>query len=162
MSKKIFLILFLSAVFVWPGLAAKKRTPLSKEIVTYQGGFFSYVHNNIRTVGNIYELTVFVNANDVTIDSAWFGATPVPCDVYETKTLQRVSPPVMRGKYLIKANRDLYANFYRNIDSTFAYNHFVAPFPFKGEFVIMYSYKGKRYYKTIKAIEQKEQKRMRE
>ncbi len=161
MYKKILSLLLFSCFFAHENFAAKKRAA-SKEILSYQGGFFSYVHNNIRTVGNIYELTVFVNASDVTIDSVWFGATPVPCDVYETKTLQRVSPPVMRGKYLIKANRDLYANFYRNIDSSFAYNHFAAPFPFKGELVIMYSCKGKRYYKTIKAIEQREQKRMRE
>jgi hypothetical protein len=159
---KVFPLLLIFCVIAQDQFAAKKRKTVSREIVTCQSATYSFVHNNIRTVGNIYELNITVNANDVTIDSVWFGATPVPCDIYETRTLQRVASPVLHGKYLIKANKDLYANFYRNIDSTFAYNHFVPPFPFKGELVIMYSYKGKRYYKTIKNVEERAQKRMRE
>ena len=143
-------------------LTAKKRKMISREIVTCQSACFRFVHNNIRTVGNIYELEITVNADGVTIDSAWFGATPVPCDVYETRTLQRLAAPVSRGKYLVKANRDLYQHFFRNIDSTFAYEHFSAPFPFKGEMILLYSYKGKRYYKTIYSIVEKPQKPLRD
>lgn len=142
--------------------AAKKRKTISREIVTCQSATFSYVQNNIRTVGHIYELNITVNADDVTVDSVWFGATPVPCDIYETKTLQRVASPVLHGKYLVKANKDLYANFFRNIDSTFAYNQFVPPFPFTGELVIMYNHKGKRHYKTVKNVTERTQKGMRD
>jgi hypothetical protein len=160
MKNKIALcfILLLTPHFIF----AAKRKKASGEILTCQSAFYSLVQNNIRTVGNIYELSITVNANDVTIDSVWFGATPVPCDLYETKTLQRVSSPVLKGKYLLKANRNLYQNFYRNIDSAFAYNQFRAPFTFKGVLVIMYTHKGKRYYKTVSRVEEHEQKKMRD
>lgn len=162
MHTKLFTIFLLTCFFSHDSFSAKKRKSLAKEIVTYQSGFYSFVHNNIRTVGNIYELKINVHANNVIIDSVWFGATPVPCDVYETRTLQRVASPVLKGQYLVKANRNLYENFYRNIDSTFSYNLFVPPFPFKGDLVIMYSYQGKKYYKVINNVEERAQKQMRE
>lgn len=160
--RKIILVAILFFCLPQIIFATKKRRTATRELITCQNAFFSLVQNNIRTVGEIYELSITVNAHDVTIDSVWFGATPVPCDVYETKALQRVASPVLKGKYLVKANRDLYRNFYRNIDSTFAYNHFTAPFPFKGTLVIMFTYKGKRYYKTITNVEERAQKRMRD
>ena len=162
MNTKLFAIFLFGCFFAFDSVAAKKRKSVAKEIVSYQNGFYSFVHNNIRTVGNIYELKINVLANNVSIDSVWFGATPVPCDVYETRTLQRVSSPVLKGQYLVKANRNLYENFYRNIDSTFAYNQFVPPFPFKGALVIMYTYQGKKYYKVVNEIEERAQKQMRE
>lgn len=159
---RIFLMTLLLHICCFENAVAKKRKALQREFISYQSGFYSFVHTNRKTTGNIYEVNIQVLANGVLIDSVWFGATPVPCDLYEMKTLQRVTSPVNRGRYLIKANKDLYANFYRNIDSTFAYNHFVEPFPFKADLVIMYQYNGKRYYKSIKNIEQRPQKSMRE
>lgn len=159
---KILLMTLMLHLCCFEKVTAKKRKTIQKDLISYQSGFFSFVHNNRKTTGNIYELNIQVLANEVVIDSVWFGATPVPCDLYEMKTLQRVSSPVNRGRYLLKANKDLYANFYRNIDSTFAYNHFVEPFPFKADLVIMYQYKGKRYYKSIKDIKERPQKSMRE
>ncbi len=158
-------MLFITAVFslcLYENAIAKKRKSMQREWISYQSGFFSFVHNNHKTTGNIYELSIQVNTNGVIIDSVWFGATPVPCDVYEIKTMQRIAPPISKGKYLIKANKNLYENFYRSIDSSFAYNHFIAPFPFAGELVIMYVYKGKRYFKSVKQIEQRAQKPLRD
>lgn len=159
---KLFSLLVLFCLVSQDNFAAKKRKSFHKEIVSYQSGFYSFVHNYRKTTGNIYELNITVNANGVVLDSVWFGATPVPCDVYETKTLQRISSPLSKGKYLLKANRNLYENFYRNIDSSFAYNHFVPPFMYKYALVIMYSFNGKRYYKTINYVEERPQKQTRD
>lgn len=162
MNVKNISFLLLLMLLTLTGFAHKKKAkPRNRELITYTGGSYSFVNNNIRIVGNIYELSITTNVEGIKIDSVWFGNTPVPCDVYETKTMHRVFTPLPHGRYLVKANKDLYKYFYRSIDSSYAYEQFVPPIYFKGELVLMYLYKGKRYYKTINAVEQKPQKGMR-
>lgn len=158
MKRKVVLYLvFIISILILFSFKKKK----SKELITYQKGFYSFVQNQTKTTGNIFELTISTKVTDITIDSVWFGATPVPCDVYETKTLHRVAQPLTKGEYLIKANKNLYENFYRNVDSTTAFKAFSAPFAFRGEVIIMYQYKGKRYYKSISKVEKRIQKQLR-
>ena len=83
------------------------------------------------------------------IDSVWFGYTPVPCDLLESKTNQKIELAQEKGVYIVRANKNLYQNFHAQYDSTIASKHFHAPLTFKGDAIIMYKVKGRRYYKSV-------------
>ena len=114
-----------------------------------------------RIIGDVYEFKVMTGYRDILIDSVWFGYTPVPCDVYETKSMHKVQRAEVPGTYLIRANKDLYRHFFSSIDSTQAAQQFIAPQPFKGVAMIFYQYQGKRYILRVPKAESKPQKMQR-
>lgn len=140
----------------------RKKVKIKKVPINVINTSYSYVYNAYKTTGNIYEIEIQTKYNNLVIDSVWFGATPVPCDVYDKKNGQRIYDPLPPGTYIVKANKDLYKYFYRNIDSSYAYTHFVAPFTFNGACVILYTFNNKRMYHTILNVTEKPQKQLRE
>jgi hypothetical protein len=138
-----------------------KKGTKQVEYLSYINGFYSHVAGGVRIVGDVYELTIKTNVDNVIIDKVWFGATPVPCDVYSMETNYRVDTASKKGTYLVKANKNLYRNFYYQIDSSEAAQSFRPPFIFKGDAIVMYTYKGKRYYKSVSGVEQHEAKKYR-
>lgn len=104
----------------------------------------------IRKVGNVYEFMVEVRKNDILIDSVWFGTTPVPCDVHDLSTGHRIRQKLPRGRYMVRANRDLYINYAAEYDSTAAFQRFVPPFNFRATAYLMYQSKGKRGYALVR------------
>ena len=99
------IILILVALFSVTFSFAK--TKKSKHIA-YVSGFYTYQERNQKPIGNIYEITIKVNKDNIIIDSLWFDEKPVPCDVYETQKLQRVTKLEKNKTYLIKGNKNLY------------------------------------------------------
>lgn len=158
MKNTIIILLLLVPVIA----LAQKRKKIKKEPITVINTTYSYVHNAYKTTGDIYEIEIQTKYNNIVIDSIWFGATPVPCDIYDKKNGQRIFDPLAPGLYMIKANKDLYKYFYRNIDSTTAYQRFVPPFTFNAVCVIFYKYNNKRMYYTILNATEKPQKQLRE
>jgi hypothetical protein len=146
--KNIFFVTFLLVSFT--SFAAKKKTAY----VAYVSGTFSMNESSIRKVGNVYELIINTLTENVLLDSVWFGATPVPCDLLETKTRHKIEKASEKGTYIVRANRNLYENFPGQTDSTQAYKNFKPPFRFKGDAVIMYKVKGKRYYTIAYQVKQ--------
>ncbi len=131
------------------------KTKKSKHIA-YVSGFYTYQERNQKPIGNIYEITIKVNKDNIIIDSLWFDGKPVPCDVYETQKLQRVTKIEKNKTYLIKGNKDLYRNFYPEI-----YKKEYADVAHDWQINILYLYKGKRYFLPLKKIEKREAKGMR-
>lgn len=103
----------------------------------------------IRKVGNVYEFLVETRKDGVRIDSVWFGATPVPCDVHDLRTGHPIRQVLRKGKYMVRANRDLYINYTAEYDSTAAFQRFVPPFNFQGTAYLMYQRNGKRGYTMV-------------
>lgn len=146
---KTIMLNVLLCVIVFPAAGLKKK---EKELVRVLSSVYYNQDTKIRKVGTIYEITIQTMFENVTIDSVWFGATPVPCDLLETNKKHRVTIASDKGKYIIKANKNLYANFPQQVDSTQAFNNFVAPFSYNADAVIMYKVNGKRYYKIVKGV----------
>ena len=151
----LFFFIFISTQNIF---AQKKN---KKQYIQYKKGSYSFVQNIRKITGNIYTLEIETCKPNLIIDSVWFGGTPIPCDVYEPKQMHKATVPLQKGTYIIKANKDLYKNFYKNIDSTQAFKTFVSPFAFSAQAYIMYLYKNKRYYLPIKNVAIKEQKQTR-
>jgi hypothetical protein len=132
------------------------KTKKSKHIA-FVSGFYTYQERNKKSIGNIYEITIKIKKDNITIDSVWFDEKLVPCDVYETQKLQKVTKIEKNKTYLIKANKDLYKNFYPEI-----YKMEYADVAHDWQINILYLYKGKRYFLPLKNIVKKEVKPMRE
>lgn len=124
-------------------LAKGKKAPRAR--ISVLEASYSSSTSGQRIIGDVYEFKVMTKARDILIDSVWFGYTPVPCDVYETKAMHKVQKATEPGVYLIRANKDLYRYFFSSIDSTQAAQQFVAPQSFKGVAMIFYRYQGKRF-----------------
>lgn len=159
--KNTFIIFLLVLPMILLG-QKRKKIKIKKEPINVINTTYSYVYNAYKTTGNIYEIEIQTKYNNIVVDSVWFGATPVPCDIYDKKNGQRIFDPLTAGQYVIKANKDLYKYFYRNIDSSYAYAHFVAPFTFNAVCIIFYKYNNKRMYYTIHNATEKPQKQLRE
>lgn len=149
--KKIILLLL--AVFSITFSYAKKN---KTKHIAYVDGFYSYQERPQKAIGDIYEITIKVKKDNIIIDSLWFDEKPVPCDVYETQKLQRVTKLEKNKTYLIKGNKNLYKNFYPEI-----YKKEYADVAHDWQVNILYLYKGKRYFLPLKNIEKKEAKGMR-
>lgn len=147
------LFLFLLCFFLIQFAFAK--TKKSKHI-SYVSGFYTYQERNQKPIGDIYEITIKVKKDNIVLDSVWFDEKLVPCDVYETQKLQKITKVEKNKTYLIKANKDLYKNFYPEI-----YKLEYADAAHDWQINIMYLYKGKRYYLPLKNIEKREQKQTR-
>ncbi len=147
--KKLVLTLLIISVFFSELSAKKKKT---KDAIKFVSGVYSTNDSSIRKVGDVYVLMVKTLAENVVFDSVWFGATPVPCDLLDAKTNHKIGSSGLKGTYIVRANKNLYANFHTDIDSTTAYKNFNAPFPFKGDAVIMYKVNGVRYYKVVSKV----------
>ncbi len=164
MIKKILLLscCVLLAFFMY----GKKKTPIKHkkkiEHLIVQSSYYSWRIKGIGPIGNVYEFNITTLFDQIIFESVWFGNTPVPCDVYNMATTYRADTAIKKGNYQIKANKNLYRYFNHMIDSTERANSFVAPFPFEGEAVICYLYKGKRYYKVVKTAENRPDKQMRQ
>lgn len=146
---KTFIITLCCCVSILPAFAFKKK---EKELLRVVSSVYYNQNTKIRKVGTIYEITIQTMFENVTIDSVWFGATPVPCDLLETSKKHRVTIAKDKGTYIVKANKNLYANYPQQVDSTEAYKNFVAPFSFNADAVIMYKVNGKRYYKIVRGV----------
>ncbi|MBK7764210.1 MAG: hypothetical protein IPI46_12840 [Bacteroidetes bacterium] len=120
---------------------------------TYVSGTCIHAVDSIKKVGDIYDFTIKTHKTKLLIDSVWFGATPVPCDVYESTTNHKVAFAFKKGKYHVRVNKNLYQNFPTLVDSTQAHKNFKASVPFKGDAMIMYIYKGKRYFESVSGVE---------
>ncbi len=149
MKNMLMSILMLSAIFPASAMKKKQQKPL-----TYLSGTYSINEGPVRKVGTIYELKISTKEENITVDSVWFGATPVPCDLLETKTRHKIDKAVEKGTYIVRANKNLYENFHAQVDSTSSYKSFKRPFAFKGDAVIMYKVKGKRYYTPVTKVKQ--------
>ena len=143
--KKIPLLLLMIATALSSVAMKRKAT----HYVEYISGTFSNNEGTIRKVGCVYEFVISTRTDNVMIDSVWFGATPVPCDLLEIKTRHKTDLANVKGLYIVRANKDIYKNFNAQIDSTSSYAAFKAPFVFKGDAVIMYKVNGKRYYVNV-------------
>jgi hypothetical protein len=140
----------------------KKSTKAPVSAITMGETFFTDIKGGVRFVGRVYEMNIQTNVPNLIIDSVWFGATPVPCDVYDMSTTYKVDTLKQKGKYLIKANRDLYKYFSERVDSTIAAATFKRPFPFDGDAVLFYKQDGKRNYFIVRHIEQRPMKHYRQ
>jgi len=147
-------ILLLLAIFSFIFSYAKKQ---KTKHIAYISGFYAYHERPQKAIGDIYEITLKVNKDNIIIDSLWFDEKPVPCDVYETQKLQRVSKIEKNKPYLIKGNKDLYKNFYPEI-----YKKEYADVAHDWQVNILYLYKGKRYFLPLKNIVKKDAKPMRD
>jgi hypothetical protein len=147
-------ILLLLAIFSFIFSYAKKQ---KTKHMDYVSGFYAYHERPQKAIGDIYEITVKVNKDNIIIDTLWFDEKPVPCDVYETQKLQRVSKIEKNKTYLIKGNKDLYKNFYPEI-----YKKEYADVAHDWQVNILYLYKGKRYFLPLKKIVKKDAKEMRD
>lgn len=133
---------------------------LKRRLLHCTDATYSDIHD-IRKVGRVYEFMVQARKDGILIDSVWFGATPVPCDVYDIRTRQRIRHSLRKGQYMVRANRDLYANYPAEYDSVAAFRRFVAPFAFRGTACLMYSAKGKRGYTVVQEAKKVEGKQLR-
>ena len=147
--KRFLLIVFIFLNVLSIRITAKKKMKAApSSYIRCEDATFSYIENH-RKVGNVYEFLIRTYTSQIMIDSVWFGATPVPCDIYTIKTRQRLERTGNAGRYLVKANRDLYANYSSTIDSSEASAGFVPPFAFRGTAYIMYKVNRKRYYQKV-------------
>lgn len=161
---KLFILLAICIGVTLQADAQKRKKTSRKALpaVRYESGFYTYKKGGVRLIGHVYEITVRTNYPNVVMDSVWFGATPVPCDVYDANTGMKVDTAKSPGLYLIKANKDLYRLFSEKIDSTEAASRFRAPFRFSSDAYIMFTYKGKRSYLPISGMEQRKDKPLRQ
>lgn len=144
---RTFGLIFIFLLFLVNGFAAKKTKPASN--LQLKDAWFSE-RPSPRNIGREYEFVIKVLQDDIRIDSVWFGATPVPCDVWNEKKTQRVVQLVKNETCRISCNRDLYRYFSDRYDST-KIPAFQAPFQFQGEAVILYHRNSKAItYKVFK------------
>ena len=141
-------------------IQAKKKRSKTKDLLIEKVEFVN-VLNHVRNKGRIYEIIIQTNKNDLTIDSIWFGATPVPCDVYDIQKQEKQNGKLPIGKYTIKVNQDLYKYFSNQIDSTQAFLRFKAPSKLQGLFMIMYLDKTKRKFFPVYQAKEAAQKPLR-
>jgi hypothetical protein len=162
--KQFIFILAICIGFQSLAHAQKRKRSSRKPIpaVRFESGFYTYKRGGVRMIGNVYEITLRTYYPNVIFDSVWFGATPVPCDVYEATTGVKADTAKKPGLYVVKANRDLYRFFSEKIDSTQAARTFKAPYAFSSEAYVMYLYKGKRYFLPISGFEERKDKPLRQ
>ncbi len=158
MKNGLFLLIWMIPIFS-NSFALKKK--MSKENISIEKAERMLVANHVRNKGRIYEIVVKTKIKNIIIDSLWFGATPVPCDVYDFATRQKQVGKLPVGKYLIIANQDLYKNYSNQIDSTSAYTQFQATTAMKGLLMIMYWENTNRKYMPIYHVADKPQKSLR-
>ncbi|HMN32424.1 MAG TPA: hypothetical protein PKA54_03560 [Chitinophagaceae bacterium] len=159
MNKGFFLLILMIPIFS-NSFAFKKKRKI-KENISIEKAERMIASNHVRNKGRIYEIVVNTKMKNIIIDSLWFGATPVPCDVYDFATQQKQVGKLPVGKYLIRANQDLYKNYSNQIDSTSAYIQFQAPTIMKGILMIMYWENTNRKYMPIYHVTDKPQKPLR-
>lgn len=116
--------------------------------------------NSRGSIGRIYEFIVTVRKAPLIIDSIWFGATPVPCDIYASGSTQRMTSIEKPGQYRISANRDLF-RYFTKTDSTLVGQWFKPPFRFRGHAVLMYKFRGKRNYIVVQKASKRPPKKLR-
>jgi len=165
MMMRLFLLLILSTTIL--SCKTKKtmaQTDSPQDIVVEKAApaftlmEASYKHHTggIRVVGTIYSFKILTHREGIKIESVWFGSTPVPVDVYDFGTQVQAAQPLEREtEYLIKANKNLFKNFYPNVDSTEAAANYKKPFDFSGEAFIVYSQYGDVRYFPITEAENK-------
>ena len=147
----IILMLFVSSSF------AQKKT--HHPLVVLKTSYAEEV-NNRGSIGRIYEFLIEVRKAPLIIDSIWFGATPVPCDVYPSGSTQRITRIEKAGKYRISANRDLF-RYFTKTDSTLVWQWFKPPFRFRGHAVLMYKFRDQRNYVVVQKASKRIPKRLR-
>jgi hypothetical protein len=140
----------------------QQKGQTKKGVFVIENSFYTFVDRGIKLTGNVYEFTIRTKKPKVVIDSVWFGATPVKCDIYQNGNRLMSDTLQSAGMYTVKANKDLYKNFYPASDSTEAYKKFKPPFAFRSQAAIFYFFKGKRYYETVCGIPQHEAKPLRD
>ena len=157
-------ILSICLLLAQPSMAQKRKKVKNKPLpaARYESGFYTYRKGGVRLIGHVYEFTIRTYYPDVILDSVWFGATPVPCDMYNLATGMKADTATTPGLYLVKANKDLYRFFSHHIDSTEAAQLFKAPFKFTGDAHLMYKLKGKRYYLPVSDMEERQDKPLRQ
>lgn len=153
-------ILFLLILFVSSQVLNAKKKKQVRDIKVVNATY-SNNDNSIRKVGNVYQFTIQTNVNNITIDSVWFGATPIPCNILSIKTKERLTTAEKKGKYMVQVNRNLYANFPQQADSTKAATLFKAPFAFRGKAVLFYKKNGIRMYEIVNQVKEVAPPRMR-
>lgn len=147
----IILMLFVSSSF------AQKKT--HHPLVVLKTSYAEEV-NNRGSIGRIYEFLIEVRKAPLIIDSVWFGATPVPCDLYPSGSTQRITWIEKVGKYRISANRDLF-RYFTKTDSTLVWQWFKPPFRFRGHAVLMYKFRDQRNYVVVQKASKRIPKKLR-
>lgn len=147
----IILMLFVSSSF------AQKKT--HHPLVVLKTSYAEEV-NNRGSIGRIYEFLIEVRKAPLIIDSIWFGATPVPCDLYPSGRTQRITRIEKAGKYRISANRDLF-RYFTKTDSTLVWQWFKPPFRFRGHAVLMYKFRDQRNYVVVQKASKRIPKKLR-
>lgn len=151
--------LFLFAILILGCSKLNAQKP-SKKAVQCMESFYTYQERNNRTIGDVYEFKIKINALPCHIKYVWFGATPVPCDIYDSKTNNRIDSLRSKGTYWVRCNKDLYKNF-PNQDSTVLAKEFKAPYPYKGGAVLIGTYKKAEVLVWVKSSPQKPAKSLR-
>lgn len=153
----IRLIFFSFVIFSFSSLSAQKK---SKKPIVCTESFYTYRERNKRIIGNVYEFKIQVNALPYHVNYVWFGATPIPCDVYELKTNNRIDSIRSKGIYWVRCNKDLYKNFPTQ-DSIVLAKEFKAPYPYKGGAILVGTYKKERHLLWVKSSPQRPAKGLR-
>lgn len=125
----------------------KRKKPQTAFIVI--DSKYSIKSRGIGPIGAMYEFEIRTMQENITIDSVWFGATPVPCDLYKDPGGFVIKQTSEKGIYYIKANKDLYSSFPQYFDSTEAFKNFKTKHSFEGIAMIMYLQNGKRNYISV-------------
>jgi hypothetical protein len=142
------LILF----FLTTGSCLASKNQKSRHIRCIQSTYS--IVEGVQPVGRIYEFQILVKESGCRIDSVWFGSTPVPCEVLESEKRNPVNGLLPQGEYIVRANKDLYTNYPKEFDKTTAEKMFKQPFKFKGDAVILYTIRGKRYARVVYDVQQ--------
>lgn len=142
------LVLVLSLLSVATLVQAKKKN-LVKHAVVLQANMREKPAP--RSDGRLYEFEIKALHDNLQFDSVWFGATPVPCDVWTSPIRGKATSIKKNSTYLISCNRDLYRYYADRFDST-ASSHVLKNTRFEGEAMLLYRYQGKRYTLRVNHI----------
>lgn len=147
----VILLLFVSSCF------SQKKS--NHPLVVLKASYAEEV-NNRSSIGRIYEFLIEVRKVPLIIDSIWFGATPVPCDLYPSGSTQRIIKIEKAGEYRISANRDLF-RYFTKTDSALVWRWFKPPFRFRGHSVLMYKFRNQRNYVVVQKASKRIPKKLR-
>lgn len=136
-------------------LVQAKKKPSLKHAVVLQASMRE--KPSPRSDGRLYEFEIKALQDNLQFDSVWFGATPVPCDVWTSPIREKATSIKKNSTYVIRCNRDLYRYYADRFDSTTS-SPVLKNKRFEGEAMLLYLYQGKRYTLRVSHILSKQPK----
>jgi hypothetical protein len=132
---------------------AKQKKVETAALLKLDSATYYIKQGGTRAVGTIYEFKFRASEDGIQFLHVWFGqGYPVPIDVYDLET--NLAPLSTKDKnILIRANKNLYKNFYPDVDSAQAEYKKAPPVDLKGEAVLTYKRNGQEYYYIIQKDE---------